>query len=68
MHLQPIYRMNGFVTRYGSGRAQTNAYIAGKTVDVGADIFQRGLCLPSDNKLTADRQERIMEIVRACFA
>ena len=46
MHMQPIYRMNGFVTRHGSGRAQTNAYIAGEAVDVGADIFQRGLCLP----------------------
>ncbi len=68
MHLQPIYRMNGFVTRHGSGRAQTNAYIAGETVDVGADIFQRGLCLPSDNKLTPAQQERIIEIVKACFA
>ena len=68
MHLQPIYRMNGFVTRYGSGRAQTNAYIAGKTVDVGADIFQRGLCLPSDNKLTPAQQGQIIEIVKACFA
>jgi len=68
MHLQPIYRMNGFVTRNGSGRAQTNAYIAGKTVDVGADIFQRGLCLPSDNKLTPAQQSQIIEIVKACFA
>ncbi len=68
MHMQPIYRMNGFVTRHGSGRAQTNAYIAGEVVDVGADIFQRGLCLPSDNKLTPAQQDQIIEIVKACFA
>lgn len=29
MHMQPLYRMNGFVTREGNGRARTNAYIAG---------------------------------------
>ena len=29
MHMQPIYRMNGFVTREGDGRAKTNAYISG---------------------------------------
>lgn len=68
MHMQPIYRMNGFVTRHGSGRAQTNAYIASEAVDVGADIFQRGLCLPSDNKLTPAQQDQIIEIVKACFA
>lgn len=68
MHMQPIYRMNGFVTRHGSGRAQTNAYIAGEAVDVGADIFQRGLCLPSDNKLSPAQQDQIIEIVKACFA
>lgn len=68
MHMQPIYRMNGFVTRHGSGRAQTNAYIAGEAVDVGADIFQRGLCLPSDNKLTPAQQDQIIKIVKACFA
>lgn len=75
MHMQPIYRMNGFVTRDGSGRAKTNAYISGGSVgrdgmplDVGMDIFRRGLCLPSDNKMTAQQQDRIIEIVRACFA
>lgn len=67
MHMQPLYRMNGFVTREGSGRGRTNAYIAGKGVDVGADIFQRGLCLPSDNKMTAEEQNKIIEIIRGCF-
>ncbi len=74
MHMQPIYRMNGFVTRQGDGRAKTNAYISGGAVgddgmplDVGMDIFHRGLCLPSDNKMTEAEQDRIIEMVRACF-
>ena len=74
MHMQPIYRMNGFVTREGNGRAKTNAYIAGgavgadgKPLDVGMDIFHRGLCLPSDNKMTSEQQDKIIEIIRACF-
>lgn len=74
MHLQPIYRMNGFVTREGNGRAKTNAYISGgllgkdgNALDVGADIFNRGLCLPSDNKMTAEQQNVIIEIIKSCF-
>ena len=67
MHLQPIYRMNPFVTREGNGRGRTNAYIAGSGADVGADIFRRGLCLPSDNKMTAQEQDAIIEIVKSCF-
>ena len=67
MHMQPIYRMNGFVTRDGNGRAVTNAYIAGGQEDVGMDIFSRGLCLPSDNKMTVEQQEKIIEIIKACF-
>ena len=68
MHMQPMYRTNAFVTAKGNGRAKSNAYIqeAG-LVDVGADIFERGLCLPSDNKMTAEQQEAIIEIVRCCF-
>ena len=67
MHMQPIYRMNPFITADGNGRARTNAYIAGGCVDVGADLFDRGLCLPSDNKMTAEQQDMIIEIVRSCF-
>lgn len=67
MHMQPMYRMHEFVTVNGSARAKTNAYIAGGIKDVGADIFQRGVCLPSDNKMTAEQQDRIIEIIRACF-
>ena len=68
MHMQPIYRMNGFVTREGNGRGRSNAYIKENgTVDVGMDIFERGLCLPSDNKMTAEEQDRIIEVIRGCF-
>lgn len=74
MHMQPIFRMNPFVTRDGNGRAKTNAYIAGGVkgrdglpLDVGSDIFARGLCLPSDNKMTLEEQDQIIRIVRACF-
>lgn len=75
MHMQPIFRMNPFVTREGDGRCLTNAYIAGgsvgqdgKPLDVGSDIFQRGLCLPSDNKMTPQQQDVIIEAVKRCFA
>lgn len=74
MHMQPIYRMNGFVTREGDGRAKTNAYINGgsqgkdgKPLDVGMDLFHRGLCLPSDNKMTVEEQKKVIEIVKGCF-
>ena len=69
MHMQPIYRMNPFVTVQGSGRCRSDAYInRGEAVDVGADIFHRGLCLPSDNKMTVEEQDRIIEVIRSCFA
>ncbi|MBE6846695.1 MAG: aminotransferase DegT [Ruminococcus sp.] len=68
MHMQPIYRMNPFVTAQGNGRAKTNAYIAGSIEDVGMDIFNRGLCLPSDINMTAEEQDCIIEIVKGCFA
>ena len=55
MHMQPIYRTAPFVTR---GREGT---------DVGADIFARGLCLPSDNKMTKEEQDTVIEIVKSCF-
>lgn len=68
MHSQPIYRMNPFVTRNGNARGATNAYIASSgAADVVSDIFARGLCLPSDNKMTVEEQNKIIEIIRACF-
>lgn len=74
MHMQPIYCMNPFINRYGNARAKTNAYIDseavgtdGRPLDVGADIFNRGLCLPSDNKMTEEQQDKVIEVIRACF-
>ncbi len=58
MHMQPVNKMYDFVTRDGNEKDKT---------DVGADIFTRGLCLPSDNKMTAEDQDKIIEIVRSCF-
>ena len=68
MHAQPMYRSHAFVTAQGNGRGQSNAYIdRGKAVDVGMDIFARGLCLPSDNKMTPEEQDIVIEIVHRCF-
>lgn len=75
MHEQPIFMNNPFVTREGNGRGLTNAYISGGTVgadgkpmDVGMDLFHRGLCLPSDVNMTEEEQDMIIEIVKSCFA
>ena len=68
MHMQPIYRMHPFITASGNGRARSNAYIAETgMVDAGADIFERGLCLPSDNKMTANQQNIVIDIIHRCF-
>ena len=67
MHMQPIYRTNPFVTVEGNGRGRTNAYIEGSGKDAGADIFRRGLCLPSDNKMTPEQQNLVLELVHRCF-
>ena len=53
MHLQPVFAGRDFVT-------------AGDRV--GEDIFVRGLCLPSDIKMTAEQQEQVIEVIRKCFA
>ena len=67
MHMQPIYRTNAFVTVEGGRRCGRNAYISGSGVDVGADIFRRGLCLPSDNKMTPEQQDIVIDIIHRCF-
>ena len=67
MHMQPMYRMHDFITIDGLTRAKTNAYIKESFIDVGADIFNRGLCLPSDNKMTIEEQDKIIEVIRSCF-
>lgn len=60
MHMQPIYRNNELFTRNGNGKNST-------VQSVGRDIFNRGLCLPSDIKMTADEQNIIIETIRGCF-
>ena len=51
-----------------AGRGCSNAYIdGGDAFDVGADIFDRGVCLPSDIKMSGEEQERVIEIVCRCF-
>lgn len=68
MHMQPIYRSHPFITVAGNGRVRSNAYIKEtEMVDVGADVFRRGLCLPSDNKMTVEAQERVIDIIHRCF-
>ena len=68
MQMQPMYRMHAFATANGNGRARSNAYIEEKgLVDIGADIFERGLCLPSDNKMTTAQQDVIIDIIHRCF-
>lgn len=60
MHMQPIYKLNPFITKDGNGKTL-------EAVSVGSDIFERGLCLPSDNKMTAEQQEVIIDIIHRCF-
>lgn len=67
MHLQPIYRNHAFVTAMGEGRGQSNAYIEEQVTDVGADLFRRGICLPSDIKMTEEEQEQVIEVIKGCF-
>ncbi len=68
MHMQPIYRSNPFITEQGNGRARSNAYIdEGAILDVGMDIFERGLCLPSDNKMTPEQQDVVIAAIKKCF-
>lgn len=53
MHMQPVYKNQEFISCDNK--------------DVGKDLFTRGLCLPSDNKMTIEEQEIIIGIVRKCF-
>ena len=68
MHMQPIYRMNDFITTNGSKRGKKiQDKATEKSDDVSADIFRRGICLPSDIKMTKEQQEKIIEMIRRCF-
>lgn len=68
MHMQPIYRPHLFVTADGQSRTCfSDEPDPADLSDVGADIFRRGLCLPSDNKMTPAEQDRVIQIIRRCF-
>ena len=68
LHMQPIYRNNSFVTVEGLLRGRSNAYIdEGKAIDVSMDIFERGLCLPSDITMTNEEQDIVIDIIHRCF-
>lgn len=54
MHMQPVYQECKFVA-------------AEESMDVGADIFARGLCLPSDIKMNEETQEIVIGMIRSCF-
>ena len=67
MHMQPMYRMHECIGQNGSIRCKTNAYIEGSAKDIGLYIFERGCCLPSDNKMTKEEQDIIIEVIKGCF-
>ncbi len=53
MHMQPVYKDRDFITLEGK--------------NVGEDIFARGLCLPSDIKMTEAQQDRVINIIKGLF-
>ena len=68
MHLQPIYRNHVFVTDAGICSGKTKACMDEELAnDNGKYLFELGLCLPSDNKMTAEQQDRVIEIIHRCF-
>ena len=58
MHMQPLYMNNEFITSEGRYKNEKS---------VSEDIFERGLCLPSDNKMTEEQQDMVIAIIRSCF-
>ncbi len=69
MHMQVLYRKCELVTKAGTRTGKKNTYFQNdqKGLDAGADLFARGLCLPSDIKMTAGQQEKIIDIIHRCF-
>ena len=54
LHMQPVYK-------------DCPAVSVDDSFSVCEDIFERGLCLPSDNKMQADVQEKVISVIRKCF-
>ena len=55
MNLQPVYKDNMFYNHNENG------------ISVGEDIFNRGVCLPSDTKMTNDDLKRVINIITSLF-
>ena len=55
MHLQPVFKEYDFITAKNDGPS------------VSEDLFNRGVCLPSDTKMTEEEQERVIDIIKKCF-
>lgn len=53
MHMQPVFKDNDFIS------------VGEKSV--GENVFSRGLCLPSDIKMTEEEQERVISVIKSCF-
>lgn len=53
MHMQPVFAENDFITADGCA--------------VNEDLFRRGLCLPSDIKMTAEQQQRVIDLIKEMF-
>ena len=53
MSMQPVFKGHDFI------KVEDEA--------VGADIFARGLCLPSDIKMTEEEQDYVISLVKSCF-
>jgi len=68
MHLQPVFEGAEFYTDEGRCEESESEFLAGKAHSVSADIFARGICLPSDIKNTEEDMERIIGIVRGLFS
>ena len=67
--MQPIYRNNDFVAVDGLNRGNSDAYIDHREgMAVTEKVFECGLCLPSDNKMTEEQQDAVIEIIRRCFS
>lgn len=68
MHLQPLFRNNDYITINGVRRGSSDAYIEyDVSREVTTDIFERGVCLPSDNKMRTDDQDVIIDVIHRCF-
>ncbi len=55
MHLQPVFKEYDFITAKND------------ETSVSEDLFNRGVCLPSDTKMTEEEQERVIDIIKKCF-